>query len=106
MDNFKVIYHILKFLEESMDEDYIDVDKISYGNLGISENRWIKILKILEDNGYVEGIYVRISVDGEACYSINNPSITLKGLEYLEENSMMRKVCKTLKEIKSIVPGI
>lgn len=32
--------------------------------------------------------------------------ITLKGLEYLQENSMMQKICKTMKGIKDVVPAI
>ena len=32
--------------------------------------------------------------------------ITLKGLEYLQENSMMQKIYKTMKGIKYVVPAI
>ena len=32
--------------------------------------------------------------------------ITLKGLEYLQENSMMQKIYKTTKGIKDVVPAI
>lgn len=32
--------------------------------------------------------------------------ITLKGLEYLQENSMMQKIYKTMKGIKDVVPAI
>ena len=32
--------------------------------------------------------------------------IPLKGLEYLQENSMMQKIYKTMKGIKDVVPAI
>lgn len=32
--------------------------------------------------------------------------ITLKGLEYLQENSMMQKIYKTMEGIKDVVPAI
>ena len=32
--------------------------------------------------------------------------ITLNGLEYLQENSMMQKIYKTMKGIKDVVPAI
>jgi hypothetical protein len=34
------------------------------------------------------------------------PRITLKGMEYLEENGMMNKVGKFLKGIKEMTPGL
>lgn len=37
---------------------------------------------------------------------MENMSITLAGVEYLQENSMMKKVHEALKNIKDIVPGI
>lgn len=35
-----------------------------------------------------------------------HPKITLKGLEYLQENSMMKQAAAFAKGIKDIVPGI
>lgn len=32
--------------------------------------------------------------------------ITLKGLEYLQENSIMRKIYRTAQGIKDITPGL
>ncbi|WP_260312134.1 YjcQ family protein [Lactococcus lactis] len=31
--------------------------------------------------------------------------MTIKGIEYLDENSMMKKAYKTLKELKDWIPG-
>ena len=33
-------------------------------------------------------------------------TITMKGIEYLQENSKMKKVCEALKTIKDIAPGL
>ena len=33
-------------------------------------------------------------------------NFSLKGLEYLQENSMMQKIYKTMKGIKDVVPAI
>lgn len=38
--------------------------------------------------------------------NIQNTEITSKGLQYLEENSMMKKVCKVLKEFRDWLPSI
>lgn len=36
----------------------------------------------------------------------DNVQITLKGLEYLSENSLMKKVANIAKSIKETIPGI
>lgn len=40
MNNFNIIYKILKYLETAMDYDEVDMDFISPERLGISQNRW------------------------------------------------------------------
>ena len=47
MDNFKTIYKILKYLEQAMDYDEPDLDRISADALGISEQRWVAIMEML-----------------------------------------------------------
>ena len=44
MDNFKVIYKILKFLEVSLDYEQTDVDAISPERLHITHERWEQLL--------------------------------------------------------------
>ena len=108
MDNFTVIYKILKALERAMDYDEFDVMQISHTRLIISYQRWEKIIIMLAKSGYVEGvIYDQCSSD----YSPHieepiAPVITLKGLEYLSDNSLMKKAANILKGIKEAVPGL
>lgn len=40
MDNFTIIYKILKELEKALDYDEFDVSRISSERLGISGQRW------------------------------------------------------------------
>lgn len=55
---------------------------------------------MIVDNGYVEGIRI-IECMGAKIPMIKMyaPTITLAGLEYLEENSMMKKVANLVKGI-------
>lgn len=69
-----------------MDCDSLDKRKISPAALGISFNRWANIVLMLNENGYISG-----------------DRITLKGLEYLEENSLMRKAERLTKEIAEVL---
>ena len=104
MDNFKVIYKILKLLEVAMDYDGFDRNQLTAEYLGISKNRLDAILTMLQEEGYVHGVmYVR-GLHGVKL----DPSfgITLKGLEYLEENSTMKKAAALIKGIKDTIPGL
>ncbi len=93
MDNFKIIYKILKALEKGMDLEKFNVETISHEALKITYPRWEKTLIMLAKAGYIEGIaYTQCC--GEYSPKIEQPItpvITIKGLEYLEENSLMKK---------------
>lgn len=103
MDNFNVIYKILKRLEKAMDYDEFDIEQISAESLGINENKWCKIMEMLAQNGYIQGVNVKYSIDGNVLISTSNTRITLKGLEYLNENSFMKKAANIAKGVKEII---
>lgn len=100
MDNFKIIYKILKILESAMSLEEFDKSLISAEKLNLSIPLWSRIIKMLVDNGYVTGIEVWNSFDCDyPRVSVIRPEITLKGLEYLNENSVMKKIANAAKGI-------
>lgn len=108
MDNFTVIYKILKALEKAMDYEEFDVSRISAERLGITKPRWEKILIMLAKEGYIEGVIYDRSLSDYSpriCEPIQ-PVITLKGLEYLNENSIMKKAANAIKGMKDMIPGM
>lgn len=104
MDNFKIIYRILRYLEKAMDYDEVDMDFFSASKLGISEQRWIAIMEMLVKEGYIEGIEIKRSATGDTQMSVSFVRITMKGLEYLQENSLMQKAANLAKGIADIIP--
>lgn len=104
-DNFKIIYKILKILESSMDHEVFDVQRISASALGITEVRLKKVLNMLLENGYVSGFEIKKYIGNpyENVIGLEDIQITLKGLEYLEENSLMRKAAELAKGIANII---
>lgn len=62
---------------------------------------------MLVKNGYVENVtdITDLSCDYPV-YDIRDIEITLKGLEYLTENTLMKKAAKMAKGIKDTIPGI
>lgn len=104
MDNFKIIYKILSVLEKSMDLESIDTERISSNNLGISQQRWNKYMEMLLDAGYIKGVSIKKYTDGEMRVDIGSIRITLKGLEYLSENSIMQRMYNVTKGITDLIP--
>lgn len=106
MDNFKIIYRILKYLEERMGEETVDIDRISHERLGISFLRWESLLRMMQEEGYIKGLVYEQTMSDSSPHVVTpiRPKITIKGLEYLEDNGLMKKAAETLKTIKSIIP--
>jgi hypothetical protein len=105
MDNFKIIYKVLRHLEKSLDCDEMDYSPIGHAALGISRERWEALLTMMKDAGYVDGLVVLQDISDNKfrlCLPIC-PRITLKGLEYLSDNSLMKKAANLAKGIAEIV---
>ena len=92
MDSIQIIYRILKTLEASMDTEAFDDRSISPETLGITRARLLSLLRILLQAGLIEGIAVDTDATGNFLVSKGRPQITLKGLEYLNESSLMQRL--------------
>lgn len=106
MKEFSVIYKILKALRDAMDRDEFDALQLDPEALGVSENRRNALLAMIQKEGYVEGLRL-VQYDGmnasKVLMKLSHPRITLKGLEYLEENSFMRRAADIAKGIVDVV---
>lgn len=105
MDNFVVIYRILKALEASMDFEEFDERLISPEKLGITKERRDKLLIQMQKEGYISGISVvqYVNLASPSVDIPNSISITIKGLEYLAENSLMKKAANLAKGVAEIL---
>lgn len=108
MDNFKIIYRILKYLEQHLGEENLELDKISHEKLGISFLRWEALLRMMQEEGYIKGLVYEQTMSESSPHVVTpiRPKITIRGLEYLTENSFMKKAENALKAFKEITPGI
>lgn len=106
--NFEVIYKILRHLDRFNGDDEINMAVISASALGISEAKLEQILIELQINGYIRGLVYTQNLGDAFPHIVEpiHPRITLKGMEYLEENGMMKKAGKLLKGIKEMTPGL
>lgn len=103
MDNFKAVYKILSQLEKDMDREYADVEKFDAKALCVSEERWLRYIEMMADVGYIKGVQIERDIYGRN-YDVRNIQITLSGLEYLQENSIMQRMYKAVKGIADVIP--
>ena len=106
MDNFKKIYQILQYLEGAMDCAQPDFDPIRAEALGLTEERWKAIIRMLLSEGYITGVTIKDYTRSPNVVALFAPQITLKGLEYLHENSIMKRIMNVAKGIKDVIPHI
>ena len=106
-DIFRLIYTILKELYEHKKEGtQTPLEDIGPERLCIPVQYWVSIICDLIDEAYISGAKYRKTKTGKVMTGVDDIEITLKGVEYLHENSMMKKVYSALKEIKDIAAGI
>ena len=104
-EDFRTIYKILSILQKSMNFEVLDIRRLSAANLDITEPKRKAILAMLLKSGYVEG-FKMTRYTGDQAPSIEGLEgirITLKGLEYLEENSLMQKAARLAKGIAEVL---
>lgn len=102
-----IILAILKYLEESLDEERIEATKINEESLGISYPRYCRILGMMVDDELITGL-APVTVMGSTYtqYKFMDPRISLRAIEYLEQNKPSAKVYAILKEIRDWIPGM
>lgn len=106
MDNFKAVYKILTALEKAMDLPEFDIEQINHEALGVSAERWARYIEMMYDVGYIKGVELRKSILGETIVNCKDMRITLKGLEYLQENSIMAKIQKAAQGITEVATTV
>lgn len=111
-DDYQVIiYQILSYLYNCLKKD-LDVDESYLSAQGklfnINTNYWNFIMFNLLKDGYIDGVTTQ-KAWGEKypiITSMNDVSITPKGIEYLTDNAFIKKSVEMLKDAKAIIPFV
>lgn len=106
-DYFVIVYKILTYLYDCLKAG--DAPSIMfYGAKAMEINRgyWLNIMESLNDEGYIRGIEIVSGGGGYRALQEIDLKITPKGIEFLQDNSMMEKAKAALRTIKEIVPEI
>lgn len=101
----RTIYRILKTLLKYAGKQDFSNELISAKSLGISYEEWSYIMVLLQRSGLIEGVVYtqNLSQRFPEIVDIRQVGITLSGIEYVEENSTMKKVGELLKEVGEIL---
>lgn len=79
MDNIRIIYRILSVLEASMDTETFDERSLSPETMGITCARLLSLLRMLIQEGLIEGISVDTDAAGNFLVSKERPRLTPEG---------------------------
>lgn len=105
MDNFKIMYKILRELEKNMGNEDFSFYSISAEHLKIPYNQWEQLLIAMSDNGYIKGIIINRTPGDKFRHIVEPiyPEITIKGMEYLANDTFMSKAKEALKMAGEII---
>lgn len=109
-DDFKIIYKILVLLEHAMDCPNFSISESGIDASSISRERLCRYYEMLQDAGLIKNADLHVDMMGEMF--VRNEAkirITLKGLAYLRENSVIdidqiraKQISVTPKEIEKM----
>lgn len=107
-DYFSAAYKILSYLKYCYENgEDPDVNVLQASTFNISQKQFFHTLQMLKEDGYVKGISFQSYYDrSQAIIGLDQVRITSDGLQYLAENSMMKKAYKVFKEVRDWLPII
>ena len=106
-DYFAIIYKILQYLYECMIKGVpVDMMNIRWDSkaMQISEEYWKDIVRNIYEDGYIKGVVlVPILGSEKPDIKFNGLGITTKGVEYLQDNSKMKKAAQFIQPVTEIL---
>lgn len=105
MDNFNAIYKILKLLDKHKGDEDFDYELISAKAMKMKVSDWEQIMIELQMNGFIRGLVYTQDLTNKFPHIVEpiHPQITLKGMEYLANNSFMKKAAEALKMVGDFI---
>ena len=105
-DMHVVMYTILKYLYDCLKGgEPPDPTKFSASALQINEKYWTAIVADLVNRKYIRGVTVFHNPDGDRVQLIK-PCVTIEGVEFMMENTLMKRALDYIKEAKSAIPFV
>lgn len=104
-DYHKILFMILYGLYcDLKNGKQVQLDDISPTTFGINESYWLSVVEDAVNDGLIKGPTIRKTKFGRVVGNLEEMTITREGVEFLTENSQMKKVYEALKEMRDWIP--
>lgn len=105
MSDFKLIYKILALLDKHKGDEAFEYEQISAERLKTTYANWEQIMIELQENGLIRGLVYAHDLTNKFPHLVEpiRPVITLKGMEFLENNGTLSKAKEALKMLGDFV---
>lgn len=105
MSTFQTIYKILRLLDKNKGREDFDYALISAQAMKIGFEEWEQLMIEMQVNGLIRGLVTNQTLSDKFPHLVEpiRPVITLKGMEYLSENSFMSKAKEALRMVGDII---
>lgn len=105
MKDYRIIYKILVLLNKYKGDESFSVEFISAEGMKVEYNTWEQLLIMLQEEGLITGVLYAQTMSEQFPHLTAeiHPRITLKGIEFLESNSMIQKAKEALKMVGEII---
>lgn len=106
-DMYVVMYKIIAYLYDCMKKG-VEPDDLKWSSdaLGIPRSYWLAVVEELVDHGYIDGVTIHRFFGGDASVTALNARVTMEGVAFAQENSMMGKAKVFLRDAKASIPCI
>ncbi len=110
-DYFVIVYRILVYYYACLKRKIIFDEQVFYAAIkkkGISDEYFASIIYMMIEDGLIKGIITQKAWGNEIIIvsDLSEGCITSKGIEYLQENEMMKKVQNILKDAGDIIASL
>lgn len=102
-DMYVVMYKILCYLYDCMKKDKEPDSEFGYVALGIPERYWTDIMHELFRKHFISGVMVA-PCGTDVKIVLRRPRVTMEGVAFMQENTMMSKARDFLVTTKSVLP--
>lgn len=94
-----LVYLYKKYKHIATDEDYIAPMTKDFP---IGAEQLNETIDMMKEQGFLRGDFTKVWGDDIVMIDYKSLKITPAGIDYLQDNSKIRKICETLKDAKSI----
>ncbi len=103
-DMYVIMYKILCYLYDCMKKDEEpDNEAFGYVALGIPERYWADIMCELHHKNFISGVTI-MPHGSDVKVLLRRPRVTMDGVEFMQENTMMAKARDFLITTKATLP--